>query len=58
MAHTLILALERQRQADLCDFEANLVYRASSRNIRGCYTENPHLEKQNKTTTKIVLVLV
>ena len=27
----LILACGKQRQADLCEFEANLVYRASSR---------------------------
>jgi hypothetical protein len=30
----LIPALRRQRQADLCDFEASLVYRASSRTAR------------------------
>jgi hypothetical protein len=27
-------ALNRQRQADLCDFEASLVYRASSRTAK------------------------
>jgi hypothetical protein len=33
--HTpLIPALERQRQADLCEFEASLVYRANSRTVR------------------------
>ena len=32
--HTpLIPAIRRQRQADLCEFKANLVYRASSRTI-------------------------
>ena len=37
----LIPALGRQRQADLCEFEANLVYRATG------------LPKQTTTTTKI-----
>jgi hypothetical protein len=33
--HTpLIPALQRQRQVDLCDFEANLVYSISSRTSR------------------------
>ena len=27
VAHTLILALERQTQADLCEFEASLLYK-------------------------------
>jgi hypothetical protein len=31
VAHTLILALRRQRQVELCEFEASLVYRVSSR---------------------------
>jgi hypothetical protein len=26
-----ILALSRQRQADLCEFEASMIYKASSR---------------------------
>ena len=43
----------KQRQEDLCDFEASLVYRVSSRT--GCKaTEKPCLEKtkQNKKKTK------
>jgi hypothetical protein len=33
--HTpLILVLGRQRKKDLCEFEASLIYRASSRNAR------------------------
>jgi hypothetical protein len=35
----LIPALERQRQANLCDFKAILVYRASSRTDSGMYKE-------------------
>jgi hypothetical protein len=35
MVHTsLIPALSRQRQVDLCEFEVTLVYRASSRLVR------------------------
>ena len=30
----MIIALGRQRQADLCEFEGSLVYRASSRTAR------------------------
>ena len=30
----LILTLGRQRQADLCDFEASLVYRVSARTVK------------------------
>jgi hypothetical protein len=45
--HTpLIPALGRQKQADLCKFEANLVYRASSRTTRSTQ-ENPVLKNQN-----------
>jgi hypothetical protein len=30
VVHTLIPALGRQRQADLCEFETNLVYKVNS----------------------------
>ena len=48
VAHAFIPALrrQRQRQADLCEFKANLVYRMSSRTARACYTEKPCLKKQ------------
>ena len=36
----LIPALGRQRQADLCEFEASLVHRASSRTARTVNTKN------------------
>ena len=44
----LILALGRQRQTDLCEFEATLVYRLSSRTSQDCSTEKPCLEKQKQ----------
>ena len=34
VAHTLIPALRRQRQTDVCEFKASQVYRASSRTAR------------------------
>ena len=37
----LIPALERQRQVDLCDWEASLVYRLSSRTARAKQRNNP-----------------
>ena len=42
-----IPALRRQRQADLCEFEATLVYRASSRTGSNA-TEKPCLENLKK----------
>ena len=47
--HTpLILALGRQRQVDLSEFKASLVYRMSSR-IGSKAAEKLCLEKQNKS---------
>ena len=49
VVHTVVPALKRQRQMDLCVFEASLIYRASSR-IAGAITGNPVSKtKQNKT---------
>jgi hypothetical protein len=45
---SLISALGRQRQADLCEFEASLVWKESPGQPRLCYIEKPYLEKQNK----------
>lgn len=42
----LITVLRRQRQADVCEFEACLVYRASSRMARA--REKPCLNKQKE----------
>ena len=41
----LIPALGRQRQVDLCEFEVNLVYRASSKNVRAVTKRNPVSKK-------------
>ena len=42
----LILALEKQRQEDLCQFKASLVYRTSSK-IAKAMQRNPVLKSQN-----------
>ena len=48
----LIPALGRERQVDLCEFEASLVYRTSSSTVSKA-TEKPYLEKQtNKKKNK------
>ena len=44
---TLIPALVRQRQADLCEFKASLVYRVSSRTGKATQ-RNPVLKKKKK----------
>jgi hypothetical protein len=43
----LIPALRKQRQADLSEFEAIMVYRVSSKDSKGC-TEKPFLKKKKK----------
>jgi hypothetical protein len=45
---SLIPALGKQRQVDLCEFEASLVYRVSSRTARATHREKPCLRKQKK----------
>jgi hypothetical protein len=46
--HTLlILAIGRQRQVDLYEFKANLIYRVSSRTAKA--TQETLLENQNQT---------
>ena len=50
----LIPALERQRQANLCEFEDSLVYRVISRTAR-TIQKNPVLKT---TTTKQFLEIV
>ena len=44
-------ALGRQKQADLCDFEASLVYRVSSRIAKPTLRSPPRRPK-NQTTTE------
>ena len=41
MAHAFNPSYWRQRQADLCEFEASLVYRVSSRTARAVSQRNP-----------------
>ncbi|MGU7584773.1 hypothetical protein ACV24V_14795 [Enterococcus faecalis] len=51
--HTpLIPALGRQRQADLCEFEASLVSRASARIGSKATQRNPVLKNQKKKKKK------
>ena len=45
----LIPALRMQRQMDLCEFEASLVYKVSSRS-QNCNTEKPYLKKKKFKT--------
>jgi hypothetical protein len=45
------LALRRQRQVDLCESEANLVYRGSSSTVRG--TQEDLVSLSQKTKTKV-----
>jgi hypothetical protein len=48
MVHTLVPALKRQKkQDDLCEFEASLVYRVSSRTAR-VTQRNPVSEKHQR----------
>ena len=48
---TSITAFVKQRKVGLCEFEASLVYRVSSRIARATQ-RNPVLEKTNKQTNK------
>ena len=48
----LIPALERERQADPCEFKASLVYKVSSRIARVVTERNPFSKKQNKLRKK------
>jgi len=47
----LILQLKGQKQADLCEFTANLVYVGTFLDSQS-YTVRPCLKKQNKTKDK------
>ena len=46
----LILALGKQKQVDLCEFESSLVCRVSSRTARATCRQNTHTHKINKST--------
>jgi hypothetical protein len=43
---SLVPAFSRQRQADLCGIEANLVYRASFRTVRDTYKQQQQQQQQ------------
>ena len=45
------IILRKQRQAELCEFQAKVVYKASSRTARAAQ-RNP-VSKQNNTTKKL-----
>ena len=47
----LITALERQSQADLCEFEANLDYTVSSRTARATQRSPGSKKRKGKTET-------
>ena len=51
----LIPALGRQRQADLYEFQASLVYTVNSR-LHSVYIEKPCLEKENKRNIKTCIL--
>jgi hypothetical protein len=44
--------LKRQRQADLCEFEASLVCKGSSKKARPVTQKNPVLENKTKDRIK------
>ena len=52
----MIPAFMRQSQVDICEFEANLVYRVSSRTIRATQRnlvlKNPNPNQNKKDTNK------
>ena len=52
----LILALERQRQAGLCVFEASQVYRASSRTARDIQ-RNPVWGQEGRDAVVCICIL-
>ena len=52
VAHTFNSSTQGQKQADLCEFEASLAYRVSSR-TGSKVTEKPCLKKTKTKQTKI-----
>jgi hypothetical protein len=43
VAHTFNPSTLDAEKVDACEFEASLVYKASSRTVKSCYTEKPYL---------------
>ena len=59
---TLILALGKLRQVDLCEFKARLVYRVNSRTTRAllhslCYPVSPNQTKPKQTHKNLSFVI-
>ena len=53
VAHALIPALARQRQAELCEFKVSLVYRVSARTVRATW-RNPVSTDQSSTFDSVL----
>jgi hypothetical protein len=53
----IIPALRRQRQGDLCEFKANLVYRVSSRTVRATPVLKNKTKTKKKSTWSMVCIL-
>ena len=56
IAHTLFPALRKQRQKDLSEFQASLIYIVSSRPPRESYIVRHCLKQTNKKVTYFVIV--
>jgi hypothetical protein len=54
---SLILALRRPRQGDLCEYEASLVYKANSRTARVTYIVRYCLKNKNKQKNPIQMYM-
>ena len=56
VAHALIPALRKQRQADLCEFEVSLVYKSISRTARAQrnLVSNKQTNKQRRRRRKLL----
>jgi len=50
-----LIPIGRQSQADLCEFEASLVYKASSRTIEAVIQRNPVSENLKKKVRNLSL---
>ena len=58
VAHTFKPALGRQKQANLFEFEASLVYKSEFKDSQDCYTEKPCLEKTKQRMASDVAIFL
>ena len=58
MVHTFNHSTQRQRQADLCEFEDSLVYRVNSRAVSHRNAVSKNKQHTNKQIIKILLLLI